>query len=123
MVGPRMRVAWAGDSLEKLSKFSAEAQLQLGQDLDRVQRGQEPLDSGSMGSALPHVFELRDEDKDFWYRLFYIQIENKIYVLDCIKKKTNQTSQADMERSRGRLKAIKQELAEQAKEAKRAKKK
>jgi len=109
--------------MEKLSTFSAEAQLQLGQDLDRVQRGQAPLDSGSMGSTLPHVFELRDEDKDFWYRLFYIQIENKVYVLDCIKKKTNQTSQADMERSRGRLKAIKQELAEQAKGAKRAKKK
>jgi phage-related protein len=123
MVGPRMRVAWAGDSMKKLSTFSAEAQLQIGQDLDRVQRGQEPLDSGSMVSTLPHVFELRDEDKDFWYRLFYIQIENKIYVLDCIKKKTTQTSQADMERSRGRLKAIKQELAEQAKEVKRAKKK
>ena len=123
MVGPRMRVAWAGDSMEKLSTFSAEAQLQLGQDLDRVQRGQGPLDAGSMGSTLPHVFELRDEDKDFWYRLLYIQIENKIYVLDCIKKKTNQTSRADMERCRGRLKAIKQELAEQAKEVKRAKKK
>jgi phage-related protein len=46
-----------------------------------------------------------------------------VRLLDCIKKKTNQTSQADAERSRGRLKAIKQELAEQAKHAKRAKKK
>jgi len=46
-----------------------------------------------------------------------------VSLLDCIKKKTNQTSHANMEGSRGRLKAIKQELAEQAKEAKRAKKK
>ncbi len=76
-----------------------------------------------MAPALPGVFELRDEDRDFWYRLFYIQIEHKIYVLDCIKKKTNQTSQADIERAKGRLKAIKQELAERAKEAERGKKK
>jgi len=118
-----MRIEWAVDSMDKLSEFSAEAQLQLGQDLDRVQRGQKPLDSGSMASALPRVFELRDEDQDFWYRLFYIQIENIIYVLDCIKKKTNQTSQADIERSRTRLTEIRRELAEQAKEAKRGKKK
>lgn len=109
--------------MEKLSAFSEQAQLQLGQDLDRVQRGQKPLDSGSMAPALPGVFELRDEDKDFWYRLFYVQMENKIYVLDCIKKKTNQTSQADIKRSMGRLRAIRQELAEQAREAKHGKKK
>jgi phage-related protein len=48
---------------------------------------------------------------------------DEVSLLDCIKKKTNQTSHPDVDRSRGRLKAIKQELAEQAKEAKRAKKK
>jgi hypothetical protein len=35
---------------------------------------------------------------------------DEVSLLDCIKKRTNQTSHADMERSRGRLKAIKQEL-------------
>ena len=69
-----MRIEWAGDSMEKLSAFSEEARLQLGWDLDRVQRGQRPLDSGSMAPALPGVFELRDGQLDFWYRLFYTQI-------------------------------------------------
>lgn len=123
MSKPRLRVEWAMDSMDKLCTFSAEAQLQLGQDLDRVQRGQKPLDSGSMAPALPHVFELRDEDKDFWYRLLYIQIEDKIYVLDCIRKKTTKTSQADIERSSNRLKAIRKELAEQVREQKHANKK
>jgi phage-related protein len=67
MVGSRMRVEWAADSMKKLSGFSADAQFNLGTDLDRVQRGQKPLDSGSMAPSLPGVFELRDEDKDFWY--------------------------------------------------------
>jgi phage-related protein len=92
-------------------------------DLDRVQRGQKPLDSGSMAPALPGVFELKDEDADFWYRLFYTQLGSKIYVLDCIKKKSNQTSQADIDRSQLRMKAIKKEIAEQVREAKHGKKK
>ena len=123
MAGPRMRIEWAVDSMAKLSTFSSDAQLHLGQDLDRVQRGQRPLDSGSMAPALPGVFELRDEDAGFWYRLFYTQIGDKLYVLDCITKKSNQTSQADIDRSLIRLKAIKKELAEQAREAKSGKKK
>jgi phage-related protein len=109
--------------MDKLSEFAAEAQLQLGQDLDRVQRGQRPLDSGSMAPALPGVFELRDEDQSFWYRLMYTKIEDKIYVLDCFKKTSNQTAQPDIDRSRDRLKAIKQHLAEQNKRIKHAKKK
>jgi phage-related protein len=118
-----MRIEWAVDSMEKLTKFSDEAKLHLGQDLDRVQRGLRPLDSGSMAPALPGVFELRDEDTDFWYRLLYTRIDDRIYVLDCIKKKTNQTSQADIDRCRYRLKVIKRELAEQAREVKHGKKK
>jgi phage-related protein len=48
---------------------------------------------------------------------------DEVRILDGMRKKTNRTSQADMERSRRRLKAIKQELAAQAQEAKRGKKK
>jgi hypothetical protein len=40
-----------------------------------VQNGDKPLDSGSMAPALSGVFELRDEDKDLWYRALYVKLE------------------------------------------------
>src|SRR5271163_477307 len=103
MAQVRMRIVWVIDSMDKLSEFGEEAQLQLGRDLERVQNGVRPLDFGPLAPALPGVFELRDEDAAFWYRLLYTQIGGQIYVLDCVKKKSNELSKPDVERARKRL--------------------
>jgi len=41
-----------------------------------------------MAPALPGVFELRDEDRDTWYRVSYVKIGGVVYVLHCFTKKT-----------------------------------
>jgi len=69
------------------------------------------MDSGSMAPALPRVFELRDEDKDWWYRVMYVKLEGVVYVLHCFTKKTNETPQKEINAARGRLTALKQRLA------------
>ena len=112
MTGVPAPVSWEGDSLTVIRSFSDAAKEHLGGDLRRLQNGKNPLDWGPMGAALPGVFELRDEDKDFWYRLLYKRMGGVIYVLHCFRKKTAQTPQKDIHTARLRLQNVVRRLAE-----------
>jgi phage-related protein len=104
-------VVFEGDSRAVIKSFPDDIREDLGADLWRVQNGEKPLDSGSMAPALPRVFELRDEDKDLWYRVLYVKLEGVVYVLHCFTKKTNKTPPKDIEIARARLSALKLRLA------------
>lgn len=110
-----MEVKFLGDSNNIIRSFPADIKEDLGGDLRRLQDGERPRDSGSMGQVLPGVFELRADDKDFWYRLFYCRCGGVIYVLHCFTKKTNKTPQGDIEIGRKRLSELKQQLTKQRK--------
>lgn len=108
-------VVFEGNSLSVIKSFPKDVRENLGGDLRRLQNGERPLDSGSMAPAIPGVFELRDEDKDAWYRVLYIKLGGVVYVLHCFTKKTNQTSKSDIEIGRKRLSDLKARLARQRK--------
>jgi phage-related protein len=112
---PPPDVVFEGNSRDVIRSFPKDIRSDLGADLDRVQNGDKPLDSASMAPVLPGVFELRDEDQDFWYRVLYKQIEGVVYVIHCFKKKTNKTSLNDIKVARERLSGLKERLAEQKK--------
>jgi phage-related protein len=101
-----------------LRSFSKDARQNLGNDLQRLDEGEEPLDFASMGAVLPGVFELRDRDSEHWYRVLYIPLEGLIYVLHCLTKKTNQTPPKEIETARKRLQLLRHEIAKRKKEAK-----
>ncbi len=103
-----LEVVFLGDSKDVIRGFPADVREDLGADLRRLQDGERPLDSAPMAPALPGVFELRADDKDFWYRVFYHVRDASIYVLHCFTKKTNKTSQRDIETGRKRLQELKQ---------------
>ena len=109
--GSPPKVVFEGDSRKVIKLFPKDVRSHLGADLDRVQNGERPLDSAPMAPAIPGVFELRDEDRDFWYRVFYYTRDGVVYVLYCFKKKTTQTRQGDIEIGRKRLSDLKQRLA------------
>jgi phage-related protein len=117
-VTDELPVLWEGDSLEILSSLPKDVKQELGADLDRVQNGERPLDSGSLTNVLPKVFYLRGDDKDFWYRVPYINLDGIIYVLDCFKKKTNQISQREINTIKVRLTDLKARLALEKKQTK-----
>ena len=104
-------VVFEGDSRAVIKSFPDDIREDLGADLWRVQNGDKPLDSGSMAPALSGVFELRDEDKDLWYRALYVKLEGVVYVLHCFTKKTHKTLPRDIEIARARLSALKRRLA------------
>jgi phage-related protein len=115
------RLRWRGDSLEVMRTFSDEAKSDMGNDLERLERGEEPLDFSPMAPRLPGVFELRHRDKNVWSRLFYTMEDQIIYVLHCFTKKTSQTSEADIAIGKTRLSLLKQQLQKENKDAKRQK--
>jgi len=101
---------WLGDSLDVLREFPPSVQGDLGYALEQVQRGQMPPDSKPMKTVGPGVYELRDQDKRAWYRVFYLKkIENVIYVLHCFEKRTAQTEQKDIEVAKERLKRLREQ--------------
>jgi phage-related protein len=103
-------VIFEGDSKKIIKRFPSDVRADLGGDLRRVQNGEKPLDSGPMGDVLRGVFELRADDADFWYRVFYWVKDGQVYVLHCFKKKTNNTSQNDIQIGKKRLSDLKLRL-------------
>jgi phage-related protein len=116
--GSRTRIRWEGDSLEVIRRFPRDIRANLGNDLQRLDLGEAPLDYGSMGKVLPGVYELRDRDAERWYRVLYIAMKGWIFVLHCFTKKSNQTPQRDIETARLRLAALKKRITEEKKRVK-----
>jgi len=116
--GSQTRIRWLGDSQRIIRTFSKDARQNLGNDLQRLDDGEEPLDFAPMGAVLPGVFELRDRDSNHWYRVLYIPLEGLIFVLHCFAKTTNQTPQKEIETAGTRLQLLRQEIARRKKEAK-----
>jgi phage-related protein len=116
--GSHTRLRWLGDSQDVIRSFSKDARQNLGNDLQRLDEGEEPLDFAAMGAVLPGVFELRDRDSEHWYRVLYIPLEGLIYVLHCFTKKTNRTPQREIETGGKRLQLLRHDVARRKKEAK-----
>jgi phage-related protein len=100
------RVKWEGNSRDEIKSWPEDARQNIGGDLRRLEEHEQPLDGKPMGKSLPGVHELRDQDKDFWYRLLYTLHAGWIYVLHCFKKKTNKTSKEDINLAKERLKRV-----------------
>ena len=115
MADPSPDVVFEGNSRSIIKEFPAGVRENFGGDLRRLQNGERPLDSSSMAPALPGVFELRDADKDTWYRVLYVRLGGVVYVLHCFTKKTNQTPKGDIEIGRKRLSELRKRLARQKK--------
>lgn len=92
------KIIFVGHSLEGIKGFSLEAKRETGYQLDRVQRGKDPLDWKPMQGIGSGVREIRVRDKDGIYRVIYVaKFEEAIYVLHAFQKKTQKTSQHDIE--------------------------
>ncbi len=87
--------------------FDPEAGFQL----DKVQRGQEPDDWKPMKEVGRSVREIRIHDTSGIFRILYVaDIGECIYVLHAFQKKTQKTSQRDLQLARARFNAIRDEI-------------
>jgi phage-related protein len=103
--GSKSRIKWEGDSQAEIRSWPKSVREDIGLELNRLDNHEAPLDSRPLGKG---IHELRDEDKDFWYRLLYALHAGWIYVLNCFTKTTNKIPKAELDLAHDRLKAAKQ---------------
>lgn len=95
-----------------LRAFSETARREAGYQLDRVQTGRDPDDWKPMATVGQGVKEIRIRDADGAYRVIYLaKLADAVFVLHCFQKKTEQTSDKDIQLARKRYKDLMKERA------------
>lgn len=107
------QLAWAGSSFKDLLDddiFSLDARKVAGQQLRKVQRGDEPDDWKSFDEIGAGTKEIRIKLANGAFRVMYVaKFPEAVYVLHCFKKKTQKTSQPDKDLAKQRYKLVVQE--------------
>jgi phage-related protein len=105
-------VKFRGNALAELRDFPATARREAGYQIDQVQQGGEPDDWKPMSSIGQGVREIRIRDEAGAFRVVYLaKLPDAIYVLHCFQKKSQQTSQPDIDLACRRYRELLQELA------------
>lgn len=97
---------FVGSSLDDLRDFPEEARRTAGFELRTVQNGMEPRDWKPVASVGSGVREIRIHVLGEWRIIYVANIRDAIYVLHAFQKKTQKTSQRDIELARKRYKQI-----------------
>ena len=97
---------FVGSSLDDLRNFPEEARRTAGFELRAVQNGLEPRDWKPVQSVGQGVKEVRIHVLGEWRIIYVANIRDAIYVLHAFQKKTQKTSQRDIELARKRYKQI-----------------
>lgn len=101
---------FAGASIDDLRRFPLDARREAGYQLTKVQHGMEPSDWKPMQSVGEGVKEIRIRDESGAFRIIYLaKLAEAVFVLHCFQKKTDQTSQKDIELARKRFKDLMRE--------------
>lgn len=99
-------LAWIGSSLDDLRGFPDSVRRRAGFELRAVQRGLTPSDFKSMPTVGPGTYELRLRTREA-HRVFYVaRFEEAVYILHAFQKKSQKTSQKDLERGRQRYREM-----------------
>ncbi len=97
-------VHFLGDSLKRMREFPDEARQDAGYQLDRLQRGLQPVDFKPMPSVGKGVEEIRVRDDTGAYRVIYTaRLADRIYVLHAFQKKTQTTAKPDIDIAKTRF--------------------
>ena len=99
-------VVFVGSSLNDLRDFSPLARQMAGFQIDRVQNGLMPEDFKPMPNVGQGVYEIRVNVQGAWRVLYISRLEDAIYVLHCIQKKTQKTRKEDIDLAQKRYKDI-----------------
>jgi phage-related protein len=96
-----------GTSHNDLRSFPDEVRREAGFNLDFVQRGFDPGNWKPMTTVGAGVNEIRMRDATGAFRVIYLATRREaVYVLHCFQKKTEKTSQHDIDLAKARFKAI-----------------
>ena len=95
-----------GSSLDDLRNFPDEARRAAGFELRAIQNGLEPSDWRPMPAVGHGVREIRIRVLGEWRVIYAATLRDAVFVLHSFQKKTQKTSQQDIEVARQRYKRI-----------------
>jgi phage-related protein len=102
-------ITFLGDSLACLRDFPNDARSEAGFQLREVQKGKDPADWKPLKTVGQGVREIRIREESGVFRVIYLAtMGDTILVLHAFQKKTQQTSQRDIDLAASRLKAWKE---------------
>ncbi|APT60213.1 hypothetical protein RGI145_22990 (plasmid) [Roseomonas gilardii] len=102
-------ITFLGDSLARLRDFPEDARSEAGFQLRAVQAGDDPADWKPMKTVGPGVREVRVREASGAFRVLYLAtLPDRVLVLHAFEKRTQQTSQKDIEIAAKRLRAWKE---------------
>ena len=91
------KIQFLGDSLKSLREFPEDAKHDVGYQLDKVQRGEQPDDFKPMPTIGKGVEEIRARDDSGIYRVNNTaRLADTVYVLHAFQKKTQTTAKRDI---------------------------
>lgn len=104
-------VEFRGSALEDLRDFPLLARRDAGFQIDKVQWGLEPDDWKPMPTIGQGVREIRISDAAGAFRIVYVaKFSDAVYVLHCFQKKTQKTSNTDLNLATSRYRDLMKEL-------------
>ncbi|WP_119388182.1 type II toxin-antitoxin system RelE/ParE family toxin [Taklimakanibacter lacteus] len=101
------QVVFLGSTQEDLQEWPDEARREAGHQLWLVQNDREPTDWKPMPSVGPGAREIRIQENGGQWRVLYVaKIRGLVHVLHVFNKKTQQTSQRDVNLGKSRYRSI-----------------
>jgi len=97
---------FVGSSLDDLRKFPEEARRAAGFELRAIQDGFKPHDWKPIQAVGAGAKEIRIHVLGEWRVIYVAKIRDAVYVLHAFQKKTQKTSQSDIDLARKRYKQI-----------------
>ncbi|MFT4178370.1 MAG: type II toxin-antitoxin system RelE/ParE family toxin [Thermomonas sp.] len=98
---------WLGTSRDDVKAFPLDARKEAGTDLRLIQQGAQPRDWKPMQAVGKGAREIRIRTQDGAFRVFYVvESATAVYVLHAFQKKTQRTSQQDLDKGKARYKLI-----------------
>ena len=103
-------VRFLGDSLKRIREFPADVKQDVGYQLDKLQRGQQPDDFKPMPAVGKGVEEIRIWDDSGAYRVIYTaRRHDAVYVLHAFQKKTQRVPQHEIDVAKTRFNELMRE--------------
>ena len=104
-------IEFRGSALTDLRGFPLPIRREAGYQLDQVQHGGDPDDWKPMNTVCRGVREIRIRDESGAFRVIYIaKFAGVVYVLHCFQKKTQKTSEGDLDLAVKRYRDLLKEL-------------
>ena len=101
------KVVFMGSSLRWIRGLPADVKQDIGFQLDRIQRGENPDDWKPMQNIAMGAREIRIRSQNGQYRVIYwVNQKNALFVLHVFMKKSQKTRKADIDLARKRFEMI-----------------